>query len=218
MARVNLSGVTSAASDRYVDVATALLLPLVALGIEFVARRQLVFAVAALVLLAVGVPGNVNLLSKMSPLTRGQPTFVKGAAHSPFLRQLPAGMRLTPSEFAPDMAPTVQWLRDEAAAGRIPQPSNWTPQLMLTTDLRLALQPGASGAVVCPATSAPRRAVVKRGDHIDFSGTIVVYAVAGKVRSNPVLFRADTEGRLNVVAGPLQIVMASVGGGAPALC
>ena len=60
VARVDVGGVASAASGRYVYVAAALLLPMIAFGIEAFARRQAALAIAALVLLAVGVPGNVK--------------------------------------------------------------------------------------------------------------------------------------------------------------
>jgi len=217
VARVSVGGVTSAGSDRYVDVATALLLPLIALGIEVLGRRQILIAAASLVLLAVGVPGNINLLANTSPYTRGQPDYVKAAAHSPLLSQLPADMRIRITDFAPELAPTAGWLRQETAAGRIPRPSHPTPQVLLLTDLLLAVRPAADGQRACPASSAPRRLLVKRGDQLNYSGAILVHAISGTARSTGIPFNNQL-GRLDVVAGPIQLLITGVRGQPPRIC
>jgi hypothetical protein len=219
VARVDVGGVASAASGRYVYVASALLLPLIALGVEAFARRQAALAIAALVVLAVGVPGNVRLLAKQDPFTRGSPDYIEAAAHSPLLKQLPADMRLRLTEFAPDLAPTASWLLAASAAGRVPRPHDPSPQLTLTTDLQLGLWPAhAVTPRVCPAGALQRRMRVERGDHIRFSGTIVVFAVDGTARSMGLRFAATSNGRLDALAGPLDIVVTGLLGKPPRLC
>ena len=218
VARVDVGGVAAAASDRYVYVAAALLLPLIAFGIETLARRHDALAIAALVLLAVGVPGNVKLLARQIPFTHGSPDYIEAAAHSPLLKQLPPGMRLSLTDIVPDLAPTAGWLRSAAAAGRVPRPRDPTPQLILTTDLRLAVRPRPSVTTrVCPAGAPQRRMRVERGDQIRFSGAIVVVAVDGKARSTPIRFTFKA-GQLEVVAGPLDILITGTNGRPPKLC
>ncbi len=220
IARVNFGTVRSASSDRYVDVATALLLPIIALGVELIARRQLVMAAAPLVLLAVGVPGNVDALGQLSVLTRGSRVFVETAAYSPLLRQLPADTRLQRiADFAPDLAPTAGWLRKARADGRVRRPSHVSAQAVATTDLLLAVQSErAPISYNCPAAESARRVRVSRGDRISFSGTLWVSAIRGGVQSFVIAFDAPSGGVLKVLAGPLDLVIAGASGRAPRLC
>jgi hypothetical protein len=220
IARVGIGGVASAASGRYVYVAAALLLPLVALGVELLARRQIALALGALVLLAVGVPGNVDLLAHPSLFT-GQRDFIAMAAFSPLLDQLPARMRLRLTDFAPELAPTAGWLRSARDAGRVRRPSNPTAPAILTTDLQLAVRPARppeSSAVECAPAEGVRRITVDRGDRIEFSGAIGVRAVERGVQSTVMPVDAPTGGRLDVVAGPLELEIAGLRGQQPRLC
>jgi hypothetical protein len=217
--RVDVAGITSASSDRYVYVSTALLIPLMALGAEALARRQIAFAIAFVMCLVIGVPGNIDLLKTSGPFTKGDPNFVEGAAYSPFLPQLPGDMRLPLSRFAPQLAPTVDWLRQTRDSGRITRPRDLTPKTQLTTELRLALQStGRPPARDCPLADGPVTMTLRKGDEIAFSGDLNVVAVDGDTTSSRVPYAEAGDGVLDVVAGPLRSRLNGPRGSPPRLC
>ena len=70
-------------------VGAALLLPVAALGAERLAARRAVLGALALIPLAIGVPGNIDLLADPNPAFTGGRNAVLAMAHSPYIDDVP---------------------------------------------------------------------------------------------------------------------------------
>jgi hypothetical protein len=216
--RAGFSGVESAANDRYIYVVAALLLPLVALGGEVLARRYAVLGALPLALLLVGLPENVDLLRHPDRNLLGSRELVTAAAHSPYLDQLSADTRLFSHPVKREAAPTVGFLRAAAADGRLPS-SDPSPQLELTAVARIALhQTGEPPTRVCPLARTTQRVEVERGARITFSGSIVIFVHDGAATSARTRFDSPAGDTVEVRAGPLDLTVAGPRGAVPRIC
>ena len=137
---------------RVLYVSAALVLPLVAAGVEELARRRTVLGVAALVPLAVGFPGNLDQLPETPIVARTDPQLAYAIAHSPFIDDVPGTLKpMQDNGFQPPA--TAEWLARQAAAGRIPEPDDPVPpelELAATSRLVLTQAVAASDQPPCP--------------------------------------------------------------------
>jgi hypothetical protein len=199
-------------AGRLLHVSAALVLPLVAAGAEELVRRRTVLGVAALVPLAVGLPGNLDRLSQTSILFRTNRQLVSAIAHSPLIDDVPANVRpMQDNGFQPPA--TAEWLARQAAAGRISEPDHpVTPELALTATSRLALAQAAagSGQPACPALIAPLSLSLRRGDEIAFVGAIQVTVTDGAHTSAPRRFLAFGPSLIRAEAVPVDVVVRSI--------
>ncbi len=99
--RVRTAGTQAATSGRYIYIVAGLLLPVVALGGEWLARRWVVLGAIPVVLLAIALPSNVDLFRHVGAL--GNRDVVVAAAYSPLIRELPADTRLFTFPTAPTL-------------------------------------------------------------------------------------------------------------------
>ena len=178
----------SYASSRYLHIGAALLLPLVAAGAEQLARRRTLLAAVALVPLAIGLPGNVDRLSHVDWVQRGNPQLVYAMAHSPFLDDVPPDTRVLRGAISIPL--TARWLARQAAAGRVPEPDGSDPVLSLDAAawLVLAQEPTSSDHRACPRLAAPLPLTLQSGDELTFTGTINVTVTDGSHESRPLIF------------------------------
>jgi hypothetical protein len=212
-------GVESASEPRYIYVAAALFLPVVALGAQALTRRWVGFGAAPLVLLAIGLPTNIDLLVNRDPIELGEHDQVAAAAHSDLLPQLPADTRLFTTPFAPEFGPTAGWLRAAAAEGRISEPQNPTGSLLADADAQIALRQAgrATSDRACPLRPSPLTARLDRGDRIVFSGSITVVVARGDRRSWPRQY-SSPGGAVEIRAGPVDVEIRGLGHQPPAVC
>ena len=169
--RVEEYGVEFATASRYVHVTAALVLPAVALAADTLVRRWRWLALPALVVLLVGVPGNVQTLETR---TGPSPRLVLALAHDPALASAPRSLR----PFARFLRPMVTrewsrsaqrisagWLRDEADAGRIPELAGLPAEVEAEATALLALDvdPYASHPECTSGATAPRCDSWRRG-------------------------------------------------------
>lgn len=224
--RSDLGGVQTAAqtatSPRYIYVVAALLMPVLALGGEFLARYWIVLGALPLVLLAGGLPDNVDLLRHPDPLGGGE-ELVLAVAHSPLLEQFSANTRLfalpLALPLAPTAAPTAGFLRNAVADGRAPRPEHPSEQLRLDADAYLALhQTGARDGPVCRAAPDTTSIDADRGTRITFSGPIQISARRGTTTSHPTSFDSTRGNVVEVRAGPIDLVVSGALGRPPAIC
>jgi hypothetical protein len=212
-------GAQFGATDRYVYVAAALLLPLVALGAEALARHWTVLGAVPLVLLLIGLPGNIDLLRHSKTYPFGSREIVTAVAYSPQLDQLPADTRIFALPAAPEFAPTVSFLRNAAHDGTLPALEHPSKQLRLNADLSVAVhQTGEPRRRACPATQAPRIMLVDRGTRIAFSGSIVIAARDGAVSSTPAIFNSAYGDTFDVRAGPIELTISGPLNRPPTIC
>lgn len=200
-------------AERYVYVASALLLPLVGLGAEAASGRWRAFGFASVALVMVGVPGNVDALAHRNPYTRGDRALVTAVAHSPLLGGVPADVRIAPS-FRPDLGPTAAWLRAAVRRGDLPDWDAVELPARLAADGRLAFGQDATpySAAGCPTRSEPVRRKLRAGDAVLFTGVVEVVVVRGDARSWPLRFDGGTGGSIVARSGPIDVVVNPVDG------
>ena len=202
------AGTQAATSGRYIYIVAGLLLPVVALGGEWLARRWMVLGAIPVVLLAIALPSNVDLFRHVGAL--GNRDVVAAAAHSPLIRELPADTRLFAFPTTPRLAPTAGFLRRAAADGRLAR-TRVSPQEQLAADAAIALhQTGRARPSGCPVRPVTGVIHARRGTRIEFSGVIAVSLAAGAVRSFPLRYDGADGGTLLVRAGPVDVVLSGV--------
>jgi hypothetical protein len=217
--RVADYGVESASAPRYIYVAAALFLPVVALGAQRLARRWVGFGAAPLILLAIGLPMNIDLLVNRDPYGMGAHDLVAASAHSDLLPQIPPDTRLFPLPFS-ELGPTAGWLRRAAAQGRISKPQNPNGSLLAEADALIALSQAGSATSgrECPVRPSPMTVRVDRGDRIVFSGSINVIVAHGDGHSWPRQYSSERGDAVGVRAGPIDVEIGSLGNQPLAVC
>jgi hypothetical protein len=194
-------------SERYLHIGAALGLPLVAAGAEALARRRALLGAAALVPLAIGLPGNLDLLSHTKPILRGNPELVFATAHSAYIDDVPPD---TPVLGGPIEIPlTAGWLARQVDAGRVPEPAGADPVRDLDAAAQLVLAQGGepAGVDACPQVTAPQAVTLREGEQIRFAGPINVATTNGARESHPLPFDSRAGAVVGARAGPVDVVL-----------
>ena len=218
LARAGAFGAQSGASDRYLHISAALFLPLIALGAEYLARRQMLAAALPVVLLCFGVPGNIDALANRDPNVLGNRDQVIWLAHSKYIDDVPPDLEpLTAGDIG--LPVTAGWLAREADAGHIPEPTGSNPAAELGAVGALALRESGHGnrEVQCPRARQLTRLALGAGDRIVFQGNIQI-AVLGRGGFGVVGFTSERGSQLVARFGPLNVVVRQADGGPPRLC
>lgn len=148
-----------ARASRYAYIGAALVLPAIAAAVSVLARDKLVWVVLAVAIVAVGIPGNVQLLSP-PVATRGDPGALVAAAESHQLTDLPARFGV-PLPAGGDYI-TAGWLRRARAQGKLPsfattrgerQQATLALTLELAREVPTSCQPVQAGTTVRVAPS-----------------------------------------------------------------
>jgi hypothetical protein len=137
------TGPERARLSRYVYLIAALALPALAIAADAIARRWRALTIPVVVLLLIGVPGNVHRLRTYADLSQyDRAVFRTEVLEAPRLAVAPRLPRTTkPSPKASFYGLTLGWLLDSLPSGRIPSPGPISPQQVSTQTIRLALQP-----------------------------------------------------------------------------
>ncbi len=155
-------------AGRYEDVVAALMLPLVAVGVDNVRRRLGWFGPVVVVLLLVGIPGNISALRDYThntiPVASSTRRLVTTMAWAPMARNVPRNVY--PLHEFPEMFVTAGWLVDGARSGRIPNPGPISPHDLRVDNFRLSwLQTRAVAPFPqCRQVSAPETIDLEHGD------------------------------------------------------
>ena len=152
------TGPERARQSRYVYLVAALALPALAVAADTIARRWRALTIPIVVLLLLGIPGNIEDLrsyANLSSIDRAQfRREVLAAPRLPLARQLPRWLKPAPTASFSGL--TLGWLIDSLPSGRVPSPGTLTPTQQSTLELRLALQralvPTHDGCRVLTAT------------------------------------------------------------------
>jgi hypothetical protein len=205
---------------RLVHVSAVLVLPLIAAGSEELARRRTVLGAAALVPLAIGLPGNFNRLSETAVVSRTNRQLAYAIAHSPFVDDVPGNIRpMQDNGFQPPA--TAAWLARQAAAGRIPGPDRPVdPQLELSATSRLVLTQAvaASDQPSCPPLTEPLAMSLRAGDEIPFFGALEVSVTDGERESFPRRFLGLDQSVIRAEAGPVDVVVRGIPDAPASVC
>ena len=217
-------GAAWGATDRYVHVTAALFLPVIALGAEYLARQHVLIGTLPVLLLAAGLPGNVDELSARhaffdASILGGRGEIV-GLAHSEHIDDV--GPDLEPITFLGIRIPiTTGWLAREAKAGRIPTPTNEDLTHRLTNYALLALRQQENGRndLECAYPEGNRvELTLVAGEQVVFESDIRIWVREGRVRSAPIVFRTSLGSTLVAELGPLDLLISGTGGGQPRFC
>jgi len=171
-------GARFAASSRYLHIVAALLLPALAVAADALARRWRVLTPVVVVLLLVGVPGNIGKVGEnVGPAARYREQrrvigALPGLANA---RAVPRSLHPTPS-FAAEV--TVGWLLDAQRAGRIPTVRPSSPRERATDRLRLSIEQvdGMHAASCTPLRSTVTRRLAP-GESLGLVGAVLVQSV-----------------------------------------
>jgi hypothetical protein len=186
-------GVDYAHESRYVHLVAAMSLPAIAVAADALARRWRFLTPVVLVLLVVGIPGNLAAVDPTGNqvFTLGDRNGLLRLASSPFMHRVPRSVHPIPVT-AYDV--TVGWLLDGIAAGRIPPGRPLSPVDDATLMLRLVLVPSApvGSWTHCALVQKPRRLALPKNGSIGIrDGSIdAVYLAGAGVRSTPVAYVA----------------------------
>jgi hypothetical protein len=195
-------------ADRYVHVGAALLLPLVALGAERLTRRRTAFGVIALAPLAIGLPGNLELLGHTNPFLPARDPIL-AMAHSPFIDDVPPDTLLIKSDDI-RVPLTAGWLARQAAAGRVPEPHDAVDPvagLDASRDLVLEQAQGSDDQPGCPPLTGSLATTLHAGDELSFGGAIHVAMTDGTYESRPRGFFSGDGSTIRALAGPVDIIV-----------
>jgi hypothetical protein len=201
-------------TSRYLHVGAALALPAVAAGVERLARWRTAAGVLAGLLLAVGVPGNLDELGETDPLFLSgidlfgpdSEAIVGAMAHSPLVDEVPPGHVLPTIE--PRVQLTAGWLARHGADGRIPRPAGPSREVELTAANLLVLDPvDPDPAATCEPRPATDVVTLDGGDEIRFEGALELAVVDGDDASSSRLFTSPGPSAVRALAGPVDVAI-----------
>ena len=142
-------GPSFASRSRYLQIFTALALPAIAVAADALARRWRHFLPVALVLLVIGIPGNLwdlgHTTGLWDPILQTEYRYTILTLPSvPVAHEVPRSTSITDLTglFSPAPAPedvTLGWLLDQKAAGRLPSPGPLDPRWAADATLYLDL-------------------------------------------------------------------------------
>jgi hypothetical protein len=193
--------------SRYLHLVTAMLLPALAVAADALMRRWRALTVVVVVVLLLGIPGNVNVI--VNYMHRG--VVENQTAYKQMMLSLPRvpTARQVPRDVKPDQSlahfVTIGWLLDGVASGRIPEPAPITPPDAAMADLRLSFRQEAAALTpndVCVKVTSRDEWSLEPGQRIVMrapSGSVrVLPAEEGVFKTTP--FRIVTVAGANVVA------------------
>jgi len=218
LARASWIGAPDA--GRYLHITAALFLPLIALGTEHVARRNVLVGALPILLLTAGLPTNLDRLVNRNPaVVLGSRDAVVWLAHSEYIDDVPPDLEPIPAGLT-GLPVTAGWLSREANAGHIPEPAEPDAAKQLSAYGLLALrQEWIEDVPNCPPAGANRLALtLADGDRIVFEGDLRIRVRDGQDLSNPLTFQGLFGGSIGTELGPLDLEIRGVAGKPPRLC
>jgi hypothetical protein len=228
--RASVVRLVSDSQSRYQYVAIVLLAPALAVAFDALFRRRRAIGVIAVVLLFVGVPGNISDASsfgrqeaRIASQSRATMLSIGRMARA---ERAPAGLRPDPIA-APWV--TIGWVRAGVRSGRIPAPAHPPDrELLASNGLRLSLNQVDTrrGQLACPALRAPVDRRVDAGDRLRIGNGAVAVRLLERSRplgspvsfGNVLLGRGPNDHALVVVAGPLRLRVSPLAGRPAFLC
>jgi hypothetical protein len=214
-------GAAFASQSRYVHIVAALCLPAVAVGADAIARRWPVLVPAVVVLLLVGIPGNVDTTFHQTGRGRGQRSdrdVYLAFAHVPAAALAPDWVRPDPNSAA---QLTLGWLRAAMAEGRLPNPRNIDPEVEREATFRHELQlvNPVRPLPDCEPLTEPVQVRLERGQWVGFTGDILVFETGPREDRVVLRFSGGKRGAIQATQRPLDLtIRPDARSGEPTLC
>jgi hypothetical protein len=164
-------GPHAAEHSRYLHIVAALSVAALAVGVDAFARRWTWSAPLVIVLLLVGVPGNLDIVINQKGegrATRPERDWFTTAAHMELPGEIPLQKQIDPANAR---FVTLGWLRDQAARGNLSRPRP-DPDLEEMVRFRLSLQQDRVNPPVgsCEPLTEPREIHLEAGQSFGFYG------------------------------------------------
>jgi hypothetical protein len=204
-----------ARTSRYMYVIAVMLLPAIAVGVNYFVQRWRLLAPAVIALLIVGIPGNistvVDAMHTDAPSQKANRRLVLTLPRTPIAKQVPRSVK--PVHEWPERFVTVGWLLDGVKSGRIPSPGQALPIEQAVNTFRLSiLQTRVSPPPTqCAPLREPVTRVLNKGDVILFrDGEVRLTVLAPTPGAFAYLaYHTDEGNRLVAVDGPLNVRVTS---------
>lgn len=217
-------GAGGAAAEHYVHVGVLLMLPVAGVAADSLYSRFRPAGLVAVLILLVGVPGNVSALSTLSARADAidqARQLILAVPRLPAGREAPADLRPFPeSGLAPLL--TVGFIRTAARRGWLPPDGRLTPPVRNSDEFRLALyQTDADPGRDCRALTAPIRVRVSAGSVIRLAGGFasVTNLSPGPEHGLQVYYNPNRGNEIKILRGDYLLQLASRGTNGPArLC
>lgn len=211
---------------RYIYVYTLMLVPLIAVAIDWLRTRALWLALPGVGLIAIGVPANIGAFRPPQRFAQGYSQIQKRAilafASSPLAPGAPPDLiPVNVTLFGPRFGPSIGWLVAQRRAGRIPKVTSPSESLAASINLQLGIEatPGNPVNSSCSHGRGIFRVKLepKVGDTLSFSYrppdrqaafTISLRYGSGQVSELRTVSAADAR-HLTVVAPDLRVVIGS---------
>jgi hypothetical protein len=205
--RVQFFGPEFARAGRYAHFVAGLSLPAVALAADAVVRRWRVLLPVVLLILLLGIPGNVEYLverKEREPYLLGDPTLMLALSRAPIADEVPRNVVPMP-ETAPQV--TIGWLLDGVASGRIPDAGPIEPVKAREATFRLSLYQSddrRAPSSCSQLSKAVDRSLVKGQSLGIEGGQVRVVELTPEGDERHMVVYSPSRGRtLTAVAGPL---------------
>jgi len=201
-------GPDRARQSRYVYMLAAMLLPMLAIAADAIAKQWRVLTVPVVALLVVGVPGNLHQLSifteQMEHSRDKERVIILEAPRLPIARYVPRS--LAPAHFT---GLSMGWLIDSLPSGRIPSPGPLTQTQIAYQSLLLVLRNAKlPTAANCHPLVRVERLVAPAFDRLTLetgTATITYFPPSG-APSSPTPFQSTNTSRTVVATtGPLTL-------------
>ena len=130
-------GDAHARQGRYLYIAAALLLPVLALAVDVLARRRRILISIAVAVFLVGIPGNLAATGDYTRTRSGGALrdFIVAVARAPLARQAPRSAQLP---FVFGKTATIGWIVDAQDSGRLPAARPVSPAIQNGIEAYLA--------------------------------------------------------------------------------
>jgi hypothetical protein len=177
--------------SRYLHLVTAMMLPALAVAADAVMRRWRVLAPVVVVVLLVGVPGNINVIVNYmhKPIVANQLEYRQMMLSLP---RVPVAKQVTRSA-TPDLQlahfVTIGWLLDGVDNGRIPKPAHISPADEAVDTLRLSL--GQAPGHLTFGEPCTNLATTSPVFHLEPGQSILVRAISGTAEITPASIGSD---------------------------
>jgi hypothetical protein len=214
--RVGFLGPESAGASRYLHPGAALVLPALAVAADAVVRRWRPLMPVVLLVLVVGVPGNVRVLADYTQdqkqSQRAYRKMLLALPRIPAAREVPRTVRPDTSGFDSRKHVTIGWLLDGVASGRIPDAGHISPPLAAANTFRLSFQQTrtVSRRTACRTISKPITRQLERGEAIGIRGWLLrVTSDADAGAGTSLVLDPHNGNTLVDVQGPLTVQLAA---------
>ena len=203
------TGFVDVGAPRYLDMATAMALPALAVAANAFVQRWKPLGLLVLVLFVIGVPSNVTSFDRRtwnSAVFKGEHDFVLGVAYSELLDEVRRDVYPNPHQFLTD-AVTVGFLRDARDDGRLPEEPELGALVLanVTNRLRVSQSPpegDSSAGFECETHSEPLELRPNKGDQFGIRGGVQISTSKGESRTLPTPYGPTWSGDLLTVEVP----------------